>query len=173
MPHDLALTETLNAQYSTNMEHNDLASQNLLAADSLSCKICRRKKVKCDKKHPCSSCQKSNLDCVFPQGRRRPTHGRTSRDTELLHRLKHLESELHALRTTVVHKSGDDQTKDSSPASPRRSPQGPTPELTTDNETNDTIVESVVADFGRLDIRKGRSRYTSNALWASLSQEVR
>ncbi len=141
------------------------------AAESLSCKICRRRKVKCDKRYPCAGCQKSNVECVFPQGRRRPTQGRTSRDTELLHRLKHLESELHALRTSV-HKSKDSPTKTLSPANSQNSGQGYGGDVQPDNGSLEAGFDSVGAEFGRLDIRQGRSRYTSNALWASLSQEV-
>ena len=147
----------------------DATDKNTIATDSLSCRICRRRKVKCDKQHPCFNCQKSNVECVFPQGRRRPTHVRTSRDTELLDRLKHLESELHVLRATVANKPGDEQNKGSSPTNSQRSvPEdspGPSPD-------NDVKVEAITADFGRLDILKGRSRYTSHALWASLSQDV-
>ena len=30
-----------------------------------SCLECRRRKLKCDKSHPCTNCSKSNRDCVF------------------------------------------------------------------------------------------------------------
>ena len=154
------------------MDSTEQADQNLIAADSLSCKICRRRKVKCDKKHPCNNCLKSNAECVFPRGRRRPTQTRPSRDAELLSRLKYLETELHTLRTNVISRPGDEPNQDVSPATSEKTPPGQTSDLAIDNDSNGPDIDSVTADFGRLDIRKGRSRYTSNALWASLSQEV-
>jgi Fungal Zn(2)-Cys(6) binuclear cluster domain len=155
------------------MDFDERESQNLVAAESLSCKICRRRKVRCDKKYPCSSCQKSKLECVFPQGRRRPTQGRSSRDSELIHRLKHLESAVHALKTSVVHKNNDENAKTSSPATSQKSPQEHD-EVQPDSGSSEgnLAFDAVVDDFGRLNVRNGRSRYTSNALWASLSYDV-
>ena len=144
-----------------------------MAAESLSCKICRRRKVRCDKRYPCNNCQKSKSECVFPQGRRRPTQGRSSRDSELIRRLKHLESAVHALKTSVVHKNNDENTKTASPAASHQSPQGQDEMQPESGSSEGNLAfDTVVDDFGRLNVRNGRSRYTSNALWASLSYDV-
>lgn len=60
----------------------------------ISCTHCRQRKIKCDKIHPCSPCQRSSLECVFPERARHPkkkkTGGKATND-ELLVRLSRME----------------------------------------------------------------------------------
>ena len=60
-----------------------------------SCVTCRRRKVKCDKMHPCTNCNRAKIECVFPSPGRAPRKTRKSgdggRDKELLERLRRLE----------------------------------------------------------------------------------
>ncbi|KAL9131066.1 MAG: hypothetical protein Q9217_000889 [Psora testacea] len=60
----------------------------------LSCTNCRQRKVKCNKIHPCSPCQRSGLDCVFPERVRHPKKKKTGLKTtneELLARVNRME----------------------------------------------------------------------------------
>ena len=62
---------------------------------NLSCEQCQQRKTRCDKSHPCGSCQKANIECTAVQRRRLP-RGRTAtgraRDTELKDRVAQLEA---------------------------------------------------------------------------------
>ena len=60
----------------------------------LSCVSCRQRKVKCDKARPCSACQRSKVDCVFPPRLRLPRGrqgGCGTRTAEITRRLNRLE----------------------------------------------------------------------------------
>lgn len=56
----------------------------------LSCVICRRRKLKCDRRDPCSRCLKSRVECIYPE----PVRSRHQRKPELvlIARLKHYEN---------------------------------------------------------------------------------
>ena len=59
-----------------------------------SCVTCRRRKVKCDKTHPCANCLRQHIECVFPTPGRAPRKARKPadpREAELLSRLRRLE----------------------------------------------------------------------------------
>lgn len=61
---------------------------------SRSCITCRQRKVKCNKEQPCSACQRSKVDCVFPQRLRLPRGrqgGSRARNVEITRRLNRLE----------------------------------------------------------------------------------
>lgn len=66
-----------------------------------SCVTCRRRKVKCDKKHPCSNCVRQNIDCIFPGPGRAPRKPRKPIDAELIERLKKLEGVVQSLGVSV------------------------------------------------------------------------
>lgn len=78
-----------------------------------SCVICRRRKVRCDRKEPCSNCTKQNIDCHFPvtgrlpRRRGAPPTDASSRSTssqkqaELLNRLRRLEAVVTELGAQV------------------------------------------------------------------------
>ena len=70
------------------------------------CFACWRRKVRCDKKHPCQNCTRGRLQCVFP----RPGSGyghQTALDTELLDRLRRLESTFKTLVSATGEVSVD------------------------------------------------------------------
>lgn len=56
-----------------------------------SCILCRKRKVKCDRKHPCSNCIKSNAECIFRESIPARHHKRRA-EYALLSRLRHYES---------------------------------------------------------------------------------
>jgi hypothetical protein len=79
--------------HSKSARHGDSTPQ-------LSCELCRERKVKCDKRTPCSNCAKSGLQCV-PIHRKRLPRGRhaQSRSSEdnIEKRLRKLENMLENL----------------------------------------------------------------------------
>lgn len=64
------------------------------------CLNCRKRKIRCDRRDPCSHCVKSGLTCAFPVTGRTPTRrskpnpdaGEKTRQRELLEKLNHLEA---------------------------------------------------------------------------------
>lgn len=71
----------------------------------LSCMLCQQRKIKCDRKYPCSNCLKSRVQCVpatqFPRQRRKRFPER-----ELLDRLRKYEDLLrqHNIKFEPLHK---------------------------------------------------------------------
>lgn len=56
-----------------------------------SCILCRKRKVKCDRKYPCSNCIKANAECIFRESIPARHHKRRA-EYALLSRLRHYES---------------------------------------------------------------------------------
>ena len=85
-----------------------------------SCINCRRRKVRCDRRHPCAPCSRNKIECVFPVSGRIPRRSRdpnysqlgTQKQTELLGRLRRLEAMVGDLGSQVEHAAavneGDD-----------------------------------------------------------------
>ncbi|KAH8894649.1 hypothetical protein GQ53DRAFT_643232 [Thozetella sp. PMI_491] len=109
-----------------------------------SCSFCRKRKKRCDRMHPCMSCRRASVECVFPS--RRPS-SRHKAPLGAMERLRYLEAQIEHLKA------------DHGALSSRVPAQG---EL----ETNQRI------EPGRLAIGNGRSRYMSTSFWASLHEEV-
>lgn len=163
------------------------------------CLNCRRRKVRCDRGHPCSSCVKGQRDCVFPiAGRmlRRSERGAPSsapkpRQTELLDRIRRLESVVETLNSEL-------ESQQAQPDSPTRKPaQGPLqsrrdsgsleyPQAASYKSSGDAPVPEPPASQGRnssepqpsptatrVIISEERGRlYIGDRFWASLRQEV-
>lgn len=94
------------------MSTNDSrAGETAIAEDGLrvwSCITCRRRKVRCDRRDPCSNCVKNQVECHFPvtgrlPRRRDPTAWKspTEKQAELLDRLRRLESLVTELAAQV------------------------------------------------------------------------
>ena len=59
------------------------------------CINCRRRKVRCDRRHPCAPCTRNKIECVFPVSGRIPRRGpnpSTQKQAELVGRLRRLEA---------------------------------------------------------------------------------
>lgn len=74
-----------------------------------SCVNCRRRKVRCDRRHPCSPCTRNEAECVFPVSGRIPRRSRgpnypkppAQKQEELLGRLRRLEAMVSDLGSQV------------------------------------------------------------------------
>lgn len=159
-----------------------------------SCTTCRKRKVRCDKRHPCANCSKANIDCVFPGPGRAPRRSRKPPDTELLARLRRLEGVVQSLGKGLEDDGGSIEAggTEFEPSNPFAGPIGgslggeddvklktcpPSHDEgifglhTANRETQQS--EKMFKEFGRLTVDGGRSRYVSNKFWVSLSEEVR
>ncbi|WPG98895.1 Bikaverin cluster transcription factor bik5 [Acrodontium crateriforme] len=159
-----------------------------------SCVTCRKRKVKCDKTHPCANCNRAHIECVFPSPGRAPRKKRKfidSKDKELLERLRRLEGVVKGLGVDVPNALGEGDDTASKENKPLIQSSISGPEKATDKEIAEPA-EDDAADqfraktrwieeqkqgrfeqrFGRLVINEGRSRYVNNSFWASLSNEV-
>ncbi|KAF9883141.1 hypothetical protein FE257_004061 [Aspergillus nanangensis] len=145
-----------------------------------SCVTCRRRKVRCNKRCPCSNCARAGIECIFPPPGRAPRKSKRPQDAELLSRLRRLEGVIEHLNEKNV-------------ASTTQSPQAPQPASTAPTEEcpGEGISQqgaggcpfsfdpkkphqprNLEHEFGRLVIDEGRSRYVSNRFWASLGDEI-
>lgn len=147
-----------------------------------SCVTCRKRKVKCDKLHPCSNCTRAHIECVFPTPGRAPRKARKvsdTRDVELLARLRRLEGVVKGLGVEV---SNVDAASDNAPKQSNREavsdqprsihPNNEDPFGENTNRLDANINGQLESRFGRLVINEGKSRYINNSFWANLSNEV-
>lgn len=164
-------------------------------ASSRSCITCRRRKVRCNKRSPCSNCIKAGTDCIFPPPGRAPRKSKRPPDAELLSRLRRLEG-------VIEHLSGKNPEAASTSVSPTQTTSSGVPSAVSsataatstatapqpaaapteskestgcpfENDPTKLNTGKFENEFGRLVIDEGRSRYVSNRLWASLGDEVR
>ncbi len=159
--------------------------------NSRSCITCRKRKVRCDKRHPCSNCNRAAIECVFPGPGRAPRRSRKPENQELLARLRRLEGVVQKFQKGVDENGmtiiEDVEGENTSPQA--AVPNGTDmikqekhclPGVYENNWKSDLKDEAVhpdgtagvIKEFGRLVVEDGRSRYVSNKFWSSLSEEV-
>lgn len=144
-----------------------------------SCTTCRKRKVRCDKRHPCSNCSKSGTECIFPGPGRAPRRSRKPPDTELLARLRRLEGVVQNLGKGI-DEDGDEEAAaaEAKPVKTEAQESGNTcPNKDAflgihKSSSQFADPEGLLKEFGRLKVEGGRSRYVSNKFWVSLSDEV-
>jgi hypothetical protein len=149
------------------------SSRNPIAVQPRSCAVCRARKVRCDKRSPCSTCRRANIACVYPTANRAPRWARRFEagsgatgavpgtasnipafedDEEYLNRvmgrLQNLEDLVHELRG---------QLKQKHPA----------------GSSSEDGLSNVQTQFGRLVLHDASgSRYVSGGFWARVNDEV-
>ncbi|KAJ5444234.1 uncharacterized protein N7458_008106 [Penicillium daleae] len=160
-------------------------------ASARSCVTCRRRKVRCNKRSPCSNCVKAGIDCVFPPPGRAPRKSKRPPDAELLSRLRRLEGVIEHLSGKNGENPGSTTSSISptQPASTFSLPPAPPTAVTAPSTASGSAAspaqdsgcpfdpknlapKKFENEFGRLVIDEGRSRYVSNRLWASLGDEI-
>ncbi|CAI7620867.1 unnamed protein product [Penicillium glandicola] len=159
------------------------------SSTSRSCVTCRRRKVRCNKRSPCSNCTKAGIDCIFPPPGRAPRKSKRPPDAELLSRLRRLEGVIDHLsgggNTEVASTSTRAPSSTTGSSTVRSELTAPTPVSTgTQKQAAGSVCPFEQSDpkklapnkfeneFGRLVIDEGRSRYVSNRLWTSLGDEI-
>jgi len=154
---------------------NGSASGASAAQNARSCVTCRKRKVKCDKKQPCSNCTRAKIECIFPGPGRAPRKSRKPQDGELMDRLKRLEGVVLSLNAQVEEHEQEAAERDKRETS---SSEQTCLEKQKESESRtvvaaDNSVQGLETRFGRLVVDQGRSRYINNSFWASLNNEVR
>ncbi|MCJ1438705.1 hypothetical protein MMC27_008095 [Xylographa pallens] len=144
------------------------------AVNPRSCTTCRKRKVRCDKRHPCSNCHKAGIECIFPRPGRAPRRSKKPPDSELLARLRRLEGVVQSLGKGA---DGEDLVSDENQRLKDEESEEPLYELglppgskkQDKGSDNSTGLEK---EMGRLFVGDGKSRYVSNSFWANLTTEV-
>ncbi|KAL6230321.1 hypothetical protein BDW75DRAFT_234484 [Aspergillus navahoensis] len=117
----------------------------------LACTICRQRKVKCDRRQPCSNCTRADAQYVFPPGLgHAPKRARKAVEARLLARLSGLES--------VVKRMEQQLPDATSRTASQLCPDG-----------HDSKFEQ---QFGRLVIDEMQSYYVSSVPWSQLGDEI-
>ena len=156
-----------------------------------SCVVCRTRKVRCDKRSPCSNCRRANIDCVFPSADRPPRWARrlerlsanataitniaaTPPDADMgvdkvLDRLRNIER-------VVSELSGQLQQARAAATSPLNTPATSNPNRNVEQPRDPspaTHSGNVHKDFGRLVSQDAsRRRYVSSGFWSRIDDEV-
>jgi hypothetical protein len=150
------------------------ASQDSLAHRS--CITCRRRKVRCNKRSPCSHCIRAGIECIFPPPGRAPRKTKRSppENAELLSRLRQLESIVESAITNPNAQAAPSPSQQSSDRSSGEPPSkfGNEGQTVCPKSMGRDQPTSLEHEFGRLVIEDNRSRYVSNRFWASLGDEV-
>lgn len=141
------------------------------APNPRSCVTCRRRKVKCDKKQPCSNCTRAKIECIFPGPGRAPRKSRKPPDGELMDRLRRLEGVVQSLNAQVEEHEQEAAERERQ-GSHMECPYGGSGSSQSPSVNVDNSVEGLESRFGRLVVDQGRSRYINNSFWASLNNEV-
>lgn len=142
-----------------------------------SCELCRQRKVKCDRRQPCSHCARSGQDCLYPAGPgRAPKQSRRAENAQLMDKLSRLEHIIKRLASedksdAEPEKHVDHKQHSAKSESEDRqiSDRGPDETLQASREDS----PSLDVRFGRLVINDSKSYYVGNVLWANLANEVR
>jgi hypothetical protein len=120
------------------------------------CVSCQRRKVKCDRKSPCSRCLAYGQDCRQPETRRAPRRARRAVPGLVSEKLHQLEKSLDEVRAAVL--SGKPkETSETAETAPIAS------------EGQSQPLEN---SLGRLIIEDENSRYISSSSWANLADQV-
>lgn len=165
--HTSSVNDRVQKSNATSIGHSNSTS----GANPRSCVTCRKRKVKCDKKQPCSNCVRAKIECVFPSPGRAPRKSRKPPDGELMERLRRLEGVVQSLNAQVEEEQqthSNEEGDESRRGSATHCPRGiDSPSVAVDNS-----VDGLESRFGRLVVDQGRSRYINNSFWASLNNEV-
>ncbi len=141
-----------------------------------SCVTCRKRKVRCDKRHPCINCTKAGIECVFPGPGRAPRRSRKPPDTELLARLRRLEGVVKHMGKDPEEaiESAENASRAGADDIANKDPGCDNSQFFAHlNQNGDQGTDKLARDFGRLVVEEGRSRYVANKFWTALSEEVR
>lgn len=132
-----------------------------------SCDLCRRRKVKCDRGNPCSSCRRAGVACVFsipPRVPRARKVGRRKPDGEILKRIAKLENLVKYLET---ENSGILSTA----LAINKTDAGYASETAISADASERQLEGLGAT--RSSPNDHLDRYLSSSFWVTLSDEVR
>ncbi|RSL77090.1 hypothetical protein CEP51_009376 [Fusarium floridanum] len=159
-----------------------------------SCVICRRRKVRCDRRDPCSNCVKNNIECHFPVTGRIPRRNQNpgaykspaQKQSELLSRLRRLESVVTELAAQVEDGSQDPRastapgpsgsvsisSSETGPATVESEDPSVTESSLTVSSTGQQAGSEYDEEFGRLVVDKDGGLHVGNRFWTVFCGEV-
>ena len=156
------------------------------------CTNCRRRKVRCDRRHPCAPCTKNKVECIFPVSGRVPRRSRDThlkKQTELVGRLRRLEAMVGDLSSQVELSTGigqdnhdavaEDPTSASRPLSTAKDLSGnlnisaEEPPNGYDLLNEDTEMTQFPENVGELDISSDGDIVVGSQFWTVFCKEVR
>ncbi|KAI9697150.1 MAG: hypothetical protein M1820_007885 [Bogoriella megaspora] len=108
-PDQNSASNSQNTNGGSHSHHANTTSSSGSGSSSLnprSCVTCRRRKVKCDKKHPCSNCTRAHIDCIYPAPGRAPRKVKKAQDGDLMDRLRRLEGIVKSLEPDMLENDG-------------------------------------------------------------------
>ncbi|KAI1153383.1 hypothetical protein F4825DRAFT_266911 [Nemania diffusa] len=152
-----------------------------------SCFPCRRRKIRCDRRYPCSHCLKSDLICGFPVSGRTPTRrhdlpsfsSRREKQDDLLDRLRRLEGFVAKLGTELEGDNNQDGEASSHEYTPVQNseimPNNGSRSKFRGKYTHTTVADlaHVTRELGTLVTHDNGSIYIGNWLWGVISDEVK
>jgi hypothetical protein len=170
----------------------DTSGRNEATPKPRSCVVCRSRKVRCDKRAPCSNCRRANIACVFPSTDRPPRWARRldrlnsalsnpQASQEVRPIADGVMERLRTLECLVKDLSGQLEKAKSAanPAAGGSSGVGSPESSMHDREPgkqSHALPDStgdVQQKFGRLVLRDAsRSRYISSGFWSRVNDEV-
>jgi hypothetical protein len=135
------------------------------------CLSCRRRKVRCDRRSPCTQCAKTGIDCAFPSSGRLPTRrdelaagsgpSRDRKQADLLARLKRLEGVLRDLGVEPDGSVGSGSVAGGSSSA-----------RTTASQGNDDDDHLLVRNLGSMVVSKDETVYLPSRFWQHITEEV-
>jgi hypothetical protein len=120
------------------------------------CVSCQRRKVKCDRKSPCSRCLATGQDCRQPETRRAPRRARRAVPGLVSEKLRQLEKSLDEVRAAVLN-GKPEETGETAETAP----------IASEGQS-----QSLDNSLGRLIFEDENSRYISSSSWANLADQV-
>lgn len=141
------------------------------------CVNCRRRKVRCDRHHPCAQCTRNEIECVFPVSGRIPSRSRigdraVQKQFELVGRLRRLEAMVGGLSSQVENAAEISQIDHpvEGSASAESAAFGEQ-SFGISNVTSEP--PQVPENFGVLEVAKNGDLVVGEGFWTVFCQEVR
>lgn len=128
-------------------------------APGRSCIACRKRKIKCDRNHPCAYCVKIHVQCVYPVEENEPR--KLHDDNDVLARLKRIEKSLARLETS---RSAESESLSRLQQRGRDAPE----ENQNPNQDGGGEMQSTPGGSGKLVVEAGDTRYVNGSFWADL-----
>ncbi|EFR01673.1 fungal specific transcription factor domain-containing protein [Nannizzia gypsea CBS 118893] len=129
----------------------------------LSCTLCRRMKLRCDRQQPCGTCTQRSLgsSCSYASNTLQPGDGAQPRVSTMQDRLKHLET----LVVDLMQKTSDVQERENSPHTADDSNP-----FSSGVDIANTA--SPASDYGSIRLTASGTSYVNSTHWAAILNEI-
>jgi hypothetical protein len=131
------------------------------------CIECRRRKIRCDRRHPCAYCAKNRIHCVYPHPHQESKTLAAASDssTDVLARLRRLEDALEGLRKAV-----EASTQRKAFEGERVVVEGEEGEegIEKGGLSEEVATRDLETERGKLVFERGEPRYVNNGFWGGL-----